>query len=46
MRKLESWAQEFSVKIEVWLKAAMIIAVFMMSSQVPIVKEIIAIILK
>ena len=43
---LESWAQVFSAKIQVWFKAGLIIIMFLMSSQVPIVKEIVGILLK
>lgn len=46
VKKLEEWAIGFSAKLETWIKAGAILLIILMSAQTPIVKEIIAVILK
>jgi len=43
---IEKWALVFSAKMQTWFKAGLIIITLLMSSQVPIVKEIIGIVMK
>ena len=43
---IEKWAQIFSAKMQTWFKAGLIIITMLMSSQVPVIKEIIGIVLK
>ncbi len=44
--KLEQWAEVFTAKIMTWIRAFSILAILLMSSQLPVVKDIIGVILK
>lgn len=44
--KLEQWAEVFTAKVATWIRAIAVLVFLLMSSQVPVVKEIIGVVLK
>lgn len=46
VRKLEDWAIGFSARLEIWIKVGSIALITLMAIQTPVIKDVIAVILK